>query len=290
MKKWTRFMLALALTVLAGCGAASETLVEELPQEETEVSLAVEQALFYQVTVEEWSEQSQTEDGFPLVSYVCYLPVLSVTREDGSLVEEAQTEAEEQALAVTAAFNGKFEKWAEAEEFDSLTRSAEEDLAFRREEGLDWYDGYVLELDCTVYQTERMLSVCGSYYSYTGGAHPNTWQLGWNFDLEDGVFFEAELLCDDAELQGAVVEEILRQAAVPQENGYVPLEMYWEDHEDIIANWSSYAVTFDEAGMRVVFSPYELAPYAAGPQEFLLTYDWLRPYLSEHGRNLLEVQ
>ena len=39
--------------------------------------------------------------------------------------------------------------------------------------------------------------------------------------------------------------------------------------------------------MTVVFSPYELAPYAAGPQEFFLSYDWLKPHLGPHGLELL---
>ena len=34
---------------------------------------------------------------------------------------------------------------------------------------------------------------------------------------------------------------------------------YWEDYQDIAANWSSYAVSFNEEGVTVAFSPYEIA-------------------------------
>ena len=66
-----------------------------------------------------------------------------------------------------------------------------------------------------------------------------------------------------------------------------PGEMFWEDYEDIIADWSSYAVSFDEAGMTVAFSPYELAAYAAAAQVFTLSYLELAPHLNQRGQQVL---
>ena len=56
-----------------------------------------------------------------------------------------------------------------------------------------------------------------------------------------------------------------------------------------MASWDDYAVTFGKDGMSVGFSPYELAYYAAGSQVFLISYDTLDPYLSDYGRQLLEM-
>lgn len=287
-----RTVLALMMTLLlTGCAAASMTMVENDPRPAEEALVeAQEETVRYTVTIGEWSDEAQTEEGIPLAGYVFRLPVLTSVREDGTVIETPRNESEERALAVTAVFNEKFEKWAAAEDFAEMVESAEEDLSWREMEGIEWFGGYELDLSCTAYQTDHLVSVCGTYYANTGGAHPNTWFLGWNFDLEDGVFFEADVLSDNAELQNAVAAEIIRQAGAPAEDGYAPIEMYWEDHEAIIANWTSYAVTFDEAGMRVVFSPYELAPYAAGPQEFLLSYEWLGPHLGDHGRTLLDLE
>jgi len=288
MRTLIALMLALLLT---GCAATSMIQAnKDAAPVSGFLAEAQEKRIHYTVEIGEWCNEAQTEDGIPLAGYVFHLPVLMPVREDGTAVEEAQSEAEKQALAVAEAFNEKFEKWAAAEEFDELVKSAEEDLAWRQAEKIEWFGGYTLELDCTIYQTERLISVSGIYYSNTGGAHPNTWQLGWNFDLQDGGYFEADLLSDSTELKDAVTAEIIRQAQIPLEDGCVPVEMYWEDYQEIIANWSSYAVSFDACGMRVVFSPYELAPYAAGPQEFLLSYDWLCPYLSAHGRELLGLE
>ena len=286
-----RTLIALLMTLLlTGCGAATMTMVTGSPlpaasNPEPEPSGVIR----YEVELSERSDHAQAEDGTALASYTFQLPVLTAVREDGTPITDARSEAEEQALAAAAVFNEKFGKWAAAEEFPEFVTSAEEDLALRREWDTQWMP-YELTLDCTVYQTERIISVAGLYYSYTGGAHPNTWQLGWNFDLEEGGFFGPEILADGTELQEAVSGEITRQARLPLEDGTVPAEWYWEDYEAIIANWASYTVSFDEAGMVVIFSPYELAPYAAGPQTFRLSYEWLEPHLSAHGRALLGLK
>ena len=286
-----RTLIALLLTLLlTGCGASAMTMVTGSPlpaasNSEPEPSGVIR----YEVELAEWSDHAQAEDGTTLASYTFQLPVLTAVREDGTPITEARSEPEEQALVAAAAFNEKFGKWAAAEEFPEFVASAGEDLALRREWGTQWMP-YELTLDCTVYQTDRIISVAGLYYSYTGGAHPNTWQLGWNFDLEGGTFFGPEMLTDGTELQEVVSGEIIRQAQLPMDDGTVPAEGYWEDYEAIIANWVSYTVSFDEEGMVVIFSPYELAPYAAGPQIFRLSYDWLEPHLSARGRALLGLE
>ena len=286
-----RTLIALLMTLLlTGCGAATMTMVTgsplaATPDPEPEPSGVIR----YEVELAEWSDKAQAEDGTTLASYTFQLPVLTAVREDGTPITDARSEAEEQALAAAAVFNEKFGKWAAAEEFPEFVTSAEEDLALRREWDAQWMP-YELTLDCTAYQTDRIISVAGLYYSYTGGAHPNTWQLGWNFDLEEGGFFGSEVLADGTELQEAVSGEIIRQAQLPLEDGTVPAEWYWEDYEAIIANWASYTVSFDEEGMVVIFSPYELAPYAAGPQTFRFSYRWLEPHLSVHGRALLGLE
>ena len=288
MKKILIF--ALAFLMLTACGATPPEVPVQVdavvpPAVTQTVPPLQEEILSFEVKTEVYEETAKAEDGTVLASYRFGLPFLEVLREDGSVVETAASPKEESALAVAEAFNEHFGKWAAAEEFEGLVLSAEEHLKFIREEGAEWFGGYALELVTSVYQTEHLVSVAGSYYSYTGGAHPNTWQLGWNFDLETGAFFVPEdLAADGAAFQEAMHQELIRQAEeVAAEYDTAPEEFFWEDYREILANWSSYAVFFDADGMTVVFSPYELACYAAGTQIFFVTYDWLEPHLSEHG-------
>lgn len=160
---------------------------------------------------------------------------------------------------------------------------------WRQQEGIPWEAAFTEEMECRVYQTERLVSVAGTYYSYTGGAHPNTVLVACNFDLEGGDFLTPEQLAEDSEaFSQAVYEEILRQIDLwAEENGMGAEDLFWENYQEIAAGWSSYAVSFDESGMSVAFSPYELAAYAAGSQIFRMDYDFLEPLLSGEGRTVL---
>lgn len=286
----TTLIAVLVSLLLTACSAATMADVKNapLPGEFHVEEAPVQETVRYTVETQVWEDAAQAEDGTLLASCRYVLPVLTACREDGTAIDEARTEQEEQALAVADTFNEKFGRWVAAEEFQTLADGAAEDLAWRRTAGYEWIGGYTVELDCTVYQTDRMVSVSGLYYSNTGGAHPNTYLMGWNFDLESGSFFEPELLSEGKALQETVSAELVRQAqARAVENDLEPEAYFWPDYETILADWSSYAVSFDGDGMHVAFSPYELAAYAAGVQEFQLSYEWLKPYLSEHGWEVL---
>ncbi len=173
-------VFALAILMLTACSAAPpEVPVEAAAAVPPVVTQAVqplqEEILSFEVKTEVYEETAEAEDGTVLAAYRFDLPFLQVLREDGSVVETANSPKEESALAVADAFNEHFGKWAAAEEFEGLVLSAEEHLEFIRDEGAEWFGGYALELVTSVYQTEHLVSVAGSYYSYTGGAHPNTW-------------------------------------------------------------------------------------------------------------------
>ena len=291
-------ILLLMIGLLTGCGATApaaevteptETTVEEqLVETVPAMEPPAEQRLTYVVDMAVRSDEASTEDEIPLAKYRAVYPVLTVCREDGSIVETAETEQEHAAVEIAASFNEKFEDWAVARGFEEMTSMVEEELAWYQSEEMGWYGGYTVELQCETYQTENLLSVTGVYYAYTGGAHPNTSLLAWNFDLTDGSFFGPELLSERPEFQQSVSEQLAimaRETAV--ESGMAPEEFFWEDYETILEDWVNYTVSFDETGMTVAFSPYELACYAAGPQEFRLTYNWLQPHLSEYGCELL---
>ena len=245
----------------------------------------------YSVTLETLEDAALAEDGTELVTRAYQLPVMTASLADGSPLTEASTPAEEMALAAVKTFNDQFQAWAAADGFDEIADRAEEDRAFQEESGLAW-NPYALELNCSVYQTEQFVSVRAEYYSNTGGAHPNTVLLAWNFDLAAGQFFTPEQLAVDAEAFSAAVQSVLlRQSQENAEAQGLPLEdFFWSNYQEILADWSSYAVSFDETGMQVAFSPYELAAYAAGPQIYHLDYSQFSGYLSAHGAAMLGLE
>lgn len=282
--------LFLVLSTLTAC--AGETVLDvknALP-----AMAASPQAITYTAQTKTYADTVLDEDGVPLASYSYDMPVLTAVRQDGTAIEEAANEAEEKALAAVDTFNGRFEAWMEEARLEDLAGYAAEDRQWRTENGQTWNEAtvYTENLTCTIYQTEHLVSVSASYDSYTGGAHSNQMLLAWNFDLGTGDFFSAEALAADSqEFSQMVSGEIVRQAGErAAEQSMDPSEMFWTDYQDIAADWSSYAVSFSEDGMTVGYSPYEIACYAAGPQKFHLDYDQLLPYLSDHGKSVLELE
>nr|WP_325218966.1 DUF3298 domain-containing protein [uncultured Oscillibacter sp.] len=278
----TMIALLLVLSALVGCAGETLTNVKNaLPDLPAEV-------IAFSVEMETYEETVRDEDGAALAECSYELPVLTARLADGSVLETVATAGQERALAVAETFNGRFAQWKTNPR--TLAESAREDRAFRNESGLEPV-AYTDNLSCTVYQTERLVSVSGNYSTYTGGAHPNSILMSWNFDLDAGEFFEPEILDEGGDFREYVHLALVKQAReTAAAAGMTPKDFYWEDYEDTLAEWSSYAVSFDETGMTVGFSPYELAAYAAGPQVFHLAYETLLPHLGQHGRALLGLE
>ena len=278
----TMIALLLVLSALVGCAGETLTNVKNaLPDLPAEV-------IAFSVEMETYEETVRDEDGAALAECSYELPVLTARLADGSVLETVTTAGQERALAAAETFNGRFAQWKTNPR--TLAESAREDRAFRNESGLEPV-AYTDNLSCTVYQTETLVSVSGNYSTYTGGANPNSILMSWNFDLDAGEFFEPEILDEGGDFREYVHLALVKQAReTAAAAGMTPKDFYWEDYEDTLAEWSSYAVSFDETGMTVGFSPYELAAYAAGPQVFHLAYETLLPHLGQHGRALLGLE
>ena len=305
MKRMIALLLLMMCTLTACASGAPEAAdppetppAETAPKEQAAAPESIEgtatfsqaapEQLTYAVELETLADSAKAEDGTELAVRTYVLPRMSVEREDGTAVTEAATPEEETALAAAGTFNSQFESWAASDNFDEITSWAEEERVFRVESGLAWHP-YSLELTCEVYQTDRLVSVRAEYYSNTGGAHPNTVLLAWNFDLTTGQFFAPELLASDGQAFSQAVLDVLLEQSRETAASYdlAPEEFFWANYAEILSGWSSYAVSFDETGMTVGFSPYELASYAAGAQIYHLDYDRIAGYLSGHGLTVL---
>ena len=150
------------------------------------------------------------------------------------------------------------------------------------------------ELTYTCYRTGSLISIAADYYSYLGGAHPNTVYFSWNFDLDSGIFLAIPELAEDPQAFTLAVADMIEVQAVerfqsdPNYAGLSLSDIYWENYREVMEKWASdYAVSFDAEGMTIIFSAYELASYAAGPQEFHFSYEQLASYWSESGRTVL---
>lgn len=153
--------------------------------------------------------------------------------------------------------------------------------AAEKEEALGPGGKYSAELTFEVHRNDaKAYSASFNYFTYTGGAHPNTQQIGRTYLKPDGRrVFIAELIGPKGlrELSAFAIADLKRnwgQDPMSDEDwvkrGAGPAATNYEDF-----------VLTSKGGMIVMFSPYQVAAYAAGPQEVQVPEkvlkNWLRP-------------
>ncbi len=276
---------AISLLVLSACGGTGPAE----PAEELQADIlceasgpSVRKQRTYTVDSRLLEDEVLAEDGTELLHYSYELPVLR-TGVLGADASGADGDTEEETFAQA------FSAWAE-EDLAAFTAAAQEDYAFREGEG---WKPYQAEFTYTAYVGANLVSIRALYWSYQGGKHGSPVLLTWNYTPETQTFLHPlELALDSQRFSAAVAEELIGQAEeqAREEHNAAASDCYWWDYEDILADWPDYAVSFDEAGMHVEFSPYELAAYTAGAQSFLIGYDFLAAYLSPEGQQLLGLE
>ncbi|PIR83830.1 hypothetical protein COU18_01995 [Candidatus Kaiserbacteria bacterium CG10_big_fil_rev_8_21_14_0_10_51_14] len=96
---------------------------------------------------------------------------------------------------------------------------------------------------------------------YTGGAHPNSIFSGLNFDRETG----RQLLQSDAfKMIGRTAQQV-SVSVTAQLKAKLGENMFEEGSNSNPENFSSFLISEDK--VTFIFQPYQVAAYAAGPQE-----------------------
>lgn len=288
MKKYCSLILTLCLAAaLAGCGITTLPTLED-PEPP---AAADPEEITYEVTTDPHEETVHAEDGTLLMTVSFQLPHLQAYA-DGTLIETPATPAQEEAMARVNTFNENFNQWRESGD----TAQSMEDAKSLYQSFPDAFSNtsYCEEFTYTAYRTGSLISIAADYYSYLGGAHPNDVYFSWNFDLDSSTFLTIPELATDPQAFTLAVADMIevqageRFASEPEYEGLSISDIYWDNYRETIEKWGSdYAASFDADGLTVIFSAYELASYANGPQEFHIPYAALDSYWSDSGRTVL---
>jgi uncharacterized protein len=133
---------------------------------------------------------------------------------------------------------------------------------------------YQVTYDVT-YLAPKLLSVTLQFAGFAGGAHPNNWRVGllWN-PADDKPVALPDFFADPAKAVPAVAALCKAQA----ENDDWGL-FDNPDFDTVVKDAKSWAI--DRNGVTVMFDPYSVTPYVAGPHDCRLSYaelkDWLKP-------------
>ena len=127
------------------------------------------------------------------------------------------------------------------------------------------------------YADPRLVSIVFSIGSYTGGAHPNSSRTSLIFDLAAG---RALTLADLLASPERAVQEVSRRCRAEAEKEDWGL-FDDPDFPAVVKDVDSWAVEKD--GIAILFDPYSVTPYAAGPHECRLSYSDLAGLLKPGG-------
>lgn len=152
---------------------------------------------------------------------------------------------------------------------------ATEDIKYAKENKMEYMPHEYSKTIELSYDGKDVVSFLGLEYMNTGGAHPNSIQESYNFDLNTG----AKLTL--AEAMGITQEEALSKvyekveseikAKEKTEKGY-----YFEEYLDSIKkDFDDTNFYITEKGITVYYQVYVLAPYAAGYPTFELSKEEL---------------
>ena len=125
---------------------------------------------------------------------------------------------------------------------------------------------------------DRIFTVYESKYDYSGGAHPNHWGSTLNIDPVTGKHLEFQDVLKDTKKTAEAMKEVLYET-YPDMTDEFDSFIYCADGQTVADAFEDtiYNDTFTWAllpeGLKIFFSPYEIASYAAGEFEILLPYD-----------------
>jgi hypothetical protein len=147
--------------------------------------------------------------------------------------------------------------------------------------GSDINSSYVVAL-----ARDDLISIEFTVSSYSAGAaHPNSYTEVVNFDLGSGKQLKlADLFLPGAKYVQALstycIQDLKKQAK-SQGDGVEDDDWIQKGAAPELTNYENWAIT--RKGLRITFDPYQVAPYAAGPQQVLVPYSALKEIIKPDG-------
>ena len=128
-----------------------------------------------------------------------------------------------------------------------------------------------------LYESDKVISIEISCYSFTGGAHPNSFSYFLNFDPSTGRVYTLKDWIKDTKALSTLADDYFRKAKgfAPKED-YFKAGYFWDGKFELPENFALL-----EEGIHFFYNTYEIGPYVLGPSEFTIDYTTLESLLSQ---------
>jgi hypothetical protein len=127
-----------------------------------------------------------------------------------------------------------------------------------------------------IYHSKKILNIEIAHHSYTGGAHGSSGLRSILINSETGKSIaNKDLFFDELKFKAFAEKQFRTKFKIPKDSGINSTALMFEDDKFQLPN--NYF--FNKNGLLLYYNNYEIASYAQGPQELLLSYEILKPYL-----------
>jgi len=134
---------------------------------------------------------------------------------------------------------------------------------------------------------DELISIEFTVSSYSAGAaHPNSYTEVLNFDLKNGKLLKlADLFQPGAKYVQALsryaIDDLKKQGKKAGDDAMLEDDWIQKGAAADPANFDNWTIT--KQGLELTFDPYQVGPYAAGPQQVLAPYAALRDIIKPDG-------
>lgn len=124
----------------------------------------------------------------------------------------------------------------------------------------------------------------GSYAA--GAAHPNSYTDVVNFDLKNGKQLKlADLFQPGSKFLGTIatycIQDLKKQSKAEGSDGMLDDDWIQKGAAADPVNYNNWSIS--KKGLAITFDPYQVGPYAAGPQHVLVPYSTLKDIIKPDG-------
>lgn len=123
-----------------------------------------------------------------------------------------------------------------------------------------------------LFQNDKLVSVQLYQYSYTGGAHPNTYSTVWMFNKANHEPLGWQDLGVKRDTLEVIAEKAFRKAAEIPVNQSLEEAGFFEGEEFSLPQ--NYGLV--KEGLLLYYNTYEIAPYVFGPTEVIIPWSDLK--------------
>jgi len=132
----------------------------------------------------------------------------------------------------------------------------------------------------TYYYGEDIVSVHFFMLEYTGGAHPYNYQVGKTFNMKTGQELELTDVLAGSPSMGAVLEQMIENTLIETFDADVDIEWIIDGVDQMDLFYEDWW-TVDSTGITFHFPPYQVAAYAAGPQDVTLLWEDIQNWVTD---------